>query len=149
MNCSLRHVAFFVPNLRAAERYYQTVFAMELIGREAELEDGLGYTLPFDKGWDEAEAAGIELGMLALRKGEMVLALFRGDAPGGQVFAIGLRMPADEIAMVRTRLPKDAGVTADRPDYLEFHDPYQIMWQISVRDEFRTPGDFADRWLQL
>jgi catechol 2,3-dioxygenase-like lactoylglutathione lyase family enzyme len=150
MNSSLRHVALIVPDLRAAERYYQSVFDMELIGREAELADGLWYTLPFDKDWDEAEAAGIELGMLGLRKGAMVLALFRGDAPPGQVFAIGLRMPADEIAMVRTRLPKDAEVTPDKPDHLEFHDPYQIMWQISVPgEEFRTSGDFANRWLKL
>jgi len=149
MIASLRHIAVFVPNLRSAEHYYQSVFDMELIGREAELSDGLWYTLPFDKGWDEVKAAGIELGMLALRKGEFVLALFRGDAPRGQVSAIGLRMPADEIAMIRSRLPKGAEVVADAPDYLEFHDPYQITWQISVRDEFRTSGDFANRWLKF
>ena len=74
MNCSLRHIALFVPDLRAAERYYRSVFDMELIGREAELEDGLWYTLPFDKGWDEAESAGIELGMVGLRKDEFALA---------------------------------------------------------------------------
>ena len=61
MISSLRHIALFVPDLRPAERYYQSVFDMALVGREAELADGLWYTLPFDKGWDEAEAAGIEL----------------------------------------------------------------------------------------
>ena len=89
MGGSIRHIALFVPDLREAEEYYQSLFGMELIGREAELEDGLWYTLPLDKSWDDAEAAGIELGMLALRKGEIVLALFSGDAPQGQVFAIG------------------------------------------------------------
>lgn len=149
MITSLRHIAVFVPNLRSAEHYYQSVFDMELIGREAELSDDLWYTLPFDKGWDEAKAAGIELGMLALRKDEFVLALFSGDAPPGQINVIGLTMPTEEMARVRARLPKDAEVTADEPDYLEFHDPYQITWQISVRDEFRTSGDFANRWLKL
>lgn len=66
----IRHIALVVPDLRAAEGYYQWVFDMELIGREAELDDGLWYTLPFDKGWDDAEAAGVALGMLALRKGD-------------------------------------------------------------------------------
>ena len=71
---SVRHIALVVPDLREAEEYYQSLFGMELIGREAELEDGLSYTLSFDKGWDDAQAAGIELGMVALRKGEIVLA---------------------------------------------------------------------------
>lgn len=146
----LRHLALFVPDLRAAERYYQTVFDMELIGREAELADGLWSTLPFHKGWDDADAAGIELGMLALRKGEFVLALFRGDAPPGQVVAIGLTMLAEEIARVRARLPEGAEVSEAGPDRLEFHDPYRITWQISSPGaEFRTAGTFADRWLQL
>jgi hypothetical protein len=67
---------------------------MELIGREAELEDGLWYTLPHDKNWKDAEAAGIEQDMLALRKGDIVLALFPGLEKAGQVFAIGLKLCA-------------------------------------------------------
>lgn len=150
MNSSLRHIALVVPDLRLAERYYQSVFDMELVGREAELADGLWYTLPFDKGWDEAEAAGIKLGMLALRKGEFLLALFRGDASPGQVYVIGLKMPTDEIARVRARLPENTQVSEDAPDYLEFRDPYQITWQILLPEsKFRTAGDFANRWLKL
>ena len=150
MICSLRHIALVVPDLRVAERYYQSIFDMELVGREAELPDGLWYTLPFDKGWDEADAAGIELGMLALRKDEFGLALFRGDAPVGQVNVIGLKMPLAEIAAVRARLPEGTPVSVDAPDSLEFRDPYQIFWQI-LRPEsrFRTAGDFANRWLTL
>ena len=72
---TIRHIALIVPDLRAAEAYYQRLFEMALIGREAKLGDGRWHTLPFDKSWEDAEAAGIELGMLALRKGEFVLAL--------------------------------------------------------------------------
>lgn len=67
MISSVRHIALFAPDLRSAEHYYQSVFDMKLIGREAELSDGLWYTLPFDKGWDEAEAAGIELSTATLK----------------------------------------------------------------------------------
>lgn len=150
MQTLIRHVALVVPDLRAAERYYQSIFDMELIGREAVRSDGLWYTLPHDKGWDEAEAAGIELNMLALRKDRFVLALFKGDAPPGQVLVMGLEMPAEEIARVRARLPKDE-LPSDMPlDSLEFRDRYQILWQISAPgSEFRTSGDFADRWLEL
>lgn len=51
MNVSFRHIALVVPDLRAAEAYYQSLFEMQLIGREAELGDGRWYTLPFDKDW--------------------------------------------------------------------------------------------------
>jgi len=150
MNGSVRHIALVVPDLQVAEAYYRSLFGMQLIGREAQLEDGFWYTLPFDKGWDDARAAGIELGMVALRKGEIVLALFAGDAPQGQVFAIGLCLSAEEIAGIRSRLSPDAEVGADASDNLEFRDPYQIIWQISVPgNEFRTAGDFAGRWLEL
>jgi catechol 2,3-dioxygenase-like lactoylglutathione lyase family enzyme len=150
MNNSLGFIALAVPDLRAAEDYYQSVFNMELIGREAELADGLWYTLPFDKGWDEAEAAGIKLGMLALRKDGFVLALFRGDAPPGQVFVIGIQMPMEEIVRVRARLQKEAQVREGAPDRLEFRDPYHIISQISLPGiEFRIAGDFANRWLKL
>jgi catechol 2,3-dioxygenase-like lactoylglutathione lyase family enzyme len=150
MNCSLRHIALFVPDLLTAEQHYQSIFDMELIGREAELEGGLWYTLPFDKGWDDAEEAGIKLDMLALRKDEFGLALFRGDAPAGQVNVIGLRMPLEEIARVRARLPGNTQVLEDEPDYLEFRDPYQITWQIMLPEsKFSTAGIFANRWLKL
>jgi catechol 2,3-dioxygenase-like lactoylglutathione lyase family enzyme len=150
MSSHLRHIALFVPDLQAAEEYYQSLFDMELIGRETELEDGQWYTLPLDKGWDDARAAGIALGMVALRKSAIVLALFSGDAPPGQVFAIGLCLSPGDIAAIRSRLPGDAEVGTDEPDHLEFLDPYQITWQISVPgDGFRTAGDFAGRWLEV
>jgi len=150
MDSSLRHIAIFIPDLRAAERYYQGLFDMELIGREVELDDGLWHTLPFDKGWDDAAAAGIELGMSALRKDSFVLALFRGEAPTGQVFAIGLTMPGEQIVNVHARLEGDSEVYASAPNYLEFRDPYRIIWQIAIPGySFRTAGDFANRWLRL
>ena len=150
MNSALRHIALVVPDLRDAERYYQTVFGMALIGREAELPDGLWYTLPFDQSWDEAKAAGIEIDMLALRKDRFVLALFRGDPVKGQVPFIGLEMPAEEIAKVRARLPQGAQSNEGSPNSLEFQDPYQITWQLSAPgNEFRTSGDWANRWLKL
>jgi catechol 2,3-dioxygenase-like lactoylglutathione lyase family enzyme len=150
MNISFRHIALVVPDLRAAEEYYQSIFDMELIGREAELDNGRWYTLPFDKDWDAAEAAGIELGMLALRKDQFVLALFKGEAPPGQVYVIGLKMPSEEIARVKSRLPKDAEISDSRSDYLEFRDPYQIVWQIFLpENEFRTSGHSTNRWLSI
>ena len=88
--------------------------------------------------------------MVGLRKDEFALAFFRGDAPVGQVNVVGLRMPIEEIARVRARLPGDTQVLEDEPDYLEFRDPYQITWQIMLPEsKFSTAGDIANRWLKL
>lgn len=147
---SVRHIALVVPNLRAAEQFYQGVFDMQIIGREALLPDGYWYTLPFDKGWEDAKAASIDLGMVALRKGDFVLALFHGSAVNGQVYAIGLAMPPEDIVGVRKRLPQNAHVLEEGPAGLSFTDPYQVTWQISAPgNEFRTAGDFSQRWLQV
>ncbi|HRQ41536.1 MAG TPA: hypothetical protein PLD25_26750 [Chloroflexota bacterium] len=155
---SIRHIALVVPDLRTAEAYYRPLFEMQLIGREVLLDDGLWYTLsfdaaqdkPFDKSWDDAEAAGITPGMVALRKGDFILALFQGERPSGQVFAIGLHMIEDEIARVRAHLPTDATIMEDSAEALAFRDPYRIMWQITVPgSEFRTTGEFANRWIHV
>src|SRR5512137_743965 len=50
----------------------------------------------------------------------------------------------------RRRLPKEVKVNEGSPDRLEFRDPYQITWKISVPgNEFRMSDDWADRWLRL
>jgi catechol 2,3-dioxygenase-like lactoylglutathione lyase family enzyme len=107
MLTSISHIALFVPDLQEAERFYKDLFEMKLIGREIEKEDGLGYTLPFDKGWEDVNTAGLVLDMTALKKGKFVLALFRGIKPPGQVFAIGLSASKKDIKAIRDRLQPD------------------------------------------
>lgn len=150
MSSYLRHIALVVPNLREAEDYYQSIFQMELIGREAELDDGQWYTLPKGKSWEDAEAAGIEVGMLALRKGDVVLAFFPGLHPPGQVFAIGLALPQDQVVEVKNRLPSDTEFLLQENDRLNFRDRYGIMWQlVPPGDEFLMNGDANGHWLKL
>ena len=143
-----RHVALEVSDLRAAEDFYCETFGMDVLGRESRDEDGVSYALRPDKGWDEAEAAGVIVQFSALRRGQVVLALFAGDSPPGQVFALGLVMDAAEIAEVRARLG-DRDVVADDPEYLEFFDPFGIRWQVSTNHEFLHAGQIADRWLAI
>jgi len=146
---SVSHIAVFVPDLQEAERFYKDLFEMELIGREIEKEDGLGYTLPFNKGWEDVKTAGVVLDMTALRKGDFVLALFRGTKPLGQVFAIGLSTGIKDIEAIHDRLQTDIEIEVYQPDRLEFIDPYCITWQIAVEPTFRTAGDFANRWMSI
>ena len=135
--------------LQAAEEYYQTLFNMELIGREVEKENELWFSLPHHKGWEDAKAAGIELDMVSLRKGGLVLALFRSDHRPGQVFAIGLSATKEEIETIHDKLPPETQIDVYQTDRLEFVDPYLITWQIAVDPVFRTAGDFANRWLSI
>ena len=147
MSSLLRHTAIFVPDLQEAERFYKDLFEMELIGREIDKEDGLGYTLPFDKGWEDVKAAGLVLDMTALKKGKFILALFRGTKPPGQVFAVGLSTSKKDIKTIHNKLQTDIKIEVFQPDRLEFIDPYHITWQIAVEPTFRTAGDFANRWI--
>jgi catechol 2,3-dioxygenase-like lactoylglutathione lyase family enzyme len=147
MLTSVSHIALFVPDLQEAERFYKDLFDMELIGREMEREDGLGYTLPFDKGWEDVKAADMVLDMTALRKGNFVLALFRGTKLPGQVYVIGLSTSKKEIKAIHDRLHMDTKLMGYQPGILEFIDPYSITWQIGVKPTFRTAGDFANRWI--
>lgn len=149
MLTSVSHIALYVSDLQEAEKFYQTLFDMQLIGREIEKEDGLGYSLPFDKGWEDVTAAGLVLDMTALRKGEFVLALFNGTKPPGQVFAIGLNTSREDIKAIHERLQPEIMVGIFQPDMLEFIDPYHITWQIAEKSTFRTAGDFANRWISI
>lgn len=143
-----RHLALVVDDLRAAETLYRRVFSMEIIGREAWGENGLAYALRPDKGWDEAIAADVDIQFVALRRDDVIVALLKGDASPGQLFAVGLVMDAEEISQVRDRLGPDP-VLVDQPEHLEFFDPFGVRWQISTDSDFRHAGDIADRWIDL
>lgn len=151
MTTSFRHVAIRVPDLRVAEAYYMSLFGLELLGREAEMDDGRWYTLPPDKGWEDADRAGIQIKMLALRKGEVVIALFAGEAPPGQLFGVGFTMTGPEIEAVRQRLPADCTPYFDRPNRFHFDDRYEIRWQLELPDyQFGMNAEAdAGRWLEL
>jgi catechol 2,3-dioxygenase-like lactoylglutathione lyase family enzyme len=79
-----KHIALFVPDLRAAEDFYGRVFGMDLLFRESDVDgEESWYALPPDKGWQDAERAGIDLAMVALKRDAFVLALFRGAPKPG------------------------------------------------------------------
>ena len=149
MIISVSHIALYVSDLQAAENFYRSLFDMELIGREVEKEGGLWYTLPFDKGWDDAKTAGMEVDISSLRNGGLVLALFRRAHPTGQVFAIGLDATESEIKAIYERLSPEIVIEEFQPGRLEFVDPYHITWQIAIKPTFCTAGDFANRWIDI
>jgi catechol 2,3-dioxygenase-like lactoylglutathione lyase family enzyme len=144
------HIALFVHNLREAETFYQHLFDMELLMRETEGENSLWYTLPMDKGWEDAIAAGIELKMVALKRDNFILPLFQGSpAPKETVLEIGVVMTAEEAAALRNRLP-DTVTFANHPNNLMFDDPFGYRWHIwPVGNAFISNGEGAGRWLEI
>jgi catechol 2,3-dioxygenase-like lactoylglutathione lyase family enzyme len=148
---SFGHIAIIVPDLREAETFYQHVFGMKLLFREAELDDNRWYTLPSDKGWDDAEGAGIELGMLALKRDAFVLALFQGKTvPEDTVLEIGVRMAAEEIVAVHDRLPDVVELVKHEYGDLMFRDPFGYLWHVWPEGEdFQSNGQSGGRWLEV
>jgi len=145
------HIALFVSDLQAAEDFYQRLFDMQLIMRETELDDGLWYTLPPDKGWSDAAAAGIELGMVALQHDTFVLALFQGNpAPAETVLEIGVIMPPAAIAALRDRLPQTLEIVSHEYGDLLFRDPFGYLWHLRpLGNLFQSNGESSGRWLKV
>lgn len=146
-----KHIALFVPDLRAAEDFYRRIFGMDLLFRETDMNgDGSWYTLPLEKGWEDAEMAGIELTMVALERNGFVLALFRGAPQHGTVSEICFGLAADEIEVVRARL-RDAPISSEhRERWLRFDDPFGFRWTLQEPHvAFKSSGEIAERWLVL
>jgi catechol 2,3-dioxygenase-like lactoylglutathione lyase family enzyme len=144
-----KYIAPFMPDLHAAEDFYRLLFAMELLFRESELPEGW-HTLPLDKTWADAEAAGIELKMTALRRDDFVLALFQGAPRVGTVLEVCLGLSPDEIDAVEARLPKEVRELERREGFLKFDDPFGFTWTLEdPRVAFISSGEIGGRWLEL
>jgi catechol 2,3-dioxygenase-like lactoylglutathione lyase family enzyme len=146
-----KHIALFVSDLRAAEDFYRRILGMHILFRESELDgDDNWHTLHPEKGWEDAETAGIELAMVALKRDEFVLALFRGAPQPGTVLEICFGLSADAIRAVRARLRQEAITLEHSERWLRFDDPFGFRWTLQEPDvAFRSSGEIAGRWLVL
>jgi catechol 2,3-dioxygenase-like lactoylglutathione lyase family enzyme len=147
-----KHVALHVPDLQHAEEFYQQVFDLDVVTREAltsgSLTDERWAQLPQTATWDDARLAGLEIQMVGLRRGDLLLALFPGDPQPGTVFLIAITASAEEVASVRSRLPVETPVEVDEVDALTFIDPFGFRWQL-CGPGFIGPGDAHGRWLEI
>jgi catechol 2,3-dioxygenase-like lactoylglutathione lyase family enzyme len=146
----LSHVAITVPDLESAEGYYRALFDMKIVTREALGPEG-DLQLPPAQDWSDAHRAGIVLYMVALRTGDFVLALFdeASSAVRGlgrrqhRPLFVGLTLPPERIAAVRTRLRDDEW----DEDSGGFRDRYGIGWQLSTTPTFLGSGEHSGRWV--
>ncbi len=152
---SVTHVALRVPRLREAETFYRTLFALEVAFREAETPDGW-LTLPESADWDDAERAGIDLGLVMLYRGGLRLALEAAAAVAedGQLSHLGIFVDEHELERLRG-IAADAGceIVLDRPQALTVDDPFGVRWELNSFPYDDPPslstGARAGRWLEV
>ena len=127
------HIALLLTPLRQAEEFYQTLFALDVAFRETEVADGW-YTLPSDASWDDAEAAGIYVGLCVLHRDAFTLALEDGASrEGGRLSHVGVQVDAQEVGRLRTMAPTlGCQVVQDGPTLLVFDDPYGVRWEVTT-----------------
>jgi hypothetical protein len=104
------------------------------------------------RGWEDAEAAGIELGMVAMRRDGFILALEAvSEVDGhGPLSHIGLLVDESEAEALRHRAPVcGCELVPDRPGLLIFDDPYGVRWEVTSSSELRSTGAATGRWLHL
>jgi catechol 2,3-dioxygenase-like lactoylglutathione lyase family enzyme len=144
-----KYVALYVPGLRVAEDFYRGVFGVELLFREAE-RDGEWWTLPATSGWEHALAARTELDMVALRRDDFVLALFRGAPKPGAVHEVSIALDPAEIERLQEQPPDGLEILERGDGFLRFEDPFGFRWVLQrPDDEFRSSGQIAGRWLDV
>jgi catechol 2,3-dioxygenase-like lactoylglutathione lyase family enzyme len=144
----VKYVALYVPDLERAEAFYTRAFAMEFLFRESE-RDGEWWTLPAGKGWSEARAAGVEVHMVALRRDELVLALFAGAPARGSVHEISFGFAVDVVDRLGSNV--DGVTILERSHgFVRFDDPFGFRWVAQDPGaSFRSSGDIAGRWLDV
>lgn len=148
---SINHVALQVPDLRAAEEFYRKLFGLKVAFREAELADGWA-TLPEGAGWEDAEAAGIKLGLSGLSRDAFTLALEAQDdvTPGGQLSHIGLEVDEEELDRLRSQATAlGCEIVFDNPSTVIIDDPYGVRWEVTTAWELASTGARTGRWLKV
>ncbi|MCH8152615.1 MAG: VOC family protein [Planctomycetes bacterium] len=156
MNCqSVTHIALGVGDLQKAEALYRNLFRLKVAFREAETSDGWR-TLPQDKSWADAQAAGIELDMVMLHRDGLVLALAKTDtlAIGGTPDHIGLQVDEEELVRLRKQAANlECELVGDHPKGFILHDPLRVRWEITTTPYNDPPslsnGARKGRWLKL
>jgi catechol 2,3-dioxygenase-like lactoylglutathione lyase family enzyme len=143
-----KYIALFVPDLRAAESHYRDLFAMELLFREGRLGESWG-TLPAGKDWDDADRARVTLKMVALRRGEFVLALFQGDPRPGTVLEICFGLSDEEIDELTANLPEGVSLVGEEGT-LKLDDAFGYRWTLEALEvPFVSYGERLGHWLQV
>jgi len=149
---SIAHVAVCVTDLKAAELLYCELFGLEVAFREARTTDGWA-SLPPGAGWKEAEASGLHLELVFLRREGFEFALERlAQSPGepSRLSHIALEVSQEELEGLRSRArDQNCAILYDKPTTIMFSDPNGVRWEIMLRSDSRSTGERTGKWLDV
>ncbi len=151
------HLALRVQRLRAAEAFYRELFALEVAFREAETPEGGWLTLRASADWDDAEEAGVDLGLVMLYRDGLRLALEAADAVEAvtsRLSHVGVFVDEDEFKRIRAASERlDCEIVNDNQRALVIDDPFGVRWELNSFQYDDPPslstGARAGRWLDL
>jgi catechol 2,3-dioxygenase-like lactoylglutathione lyase family enzyme len=149
------HIALRVERLREAEHYYRNLFSLKVAFREAETADGWR-TLPPSATWEDAEKAGVVLGLVMLYRDGFRLAIEAADAvnENGRLDHIGVYVEEEDLDRIRRRASEgNCQIVLDRPNALILVDPLGVRWELNSFPYDDPPslstGARTGRWVEL
>lgn len=152
---TVTHIALRVSNLHEAENYYAQLFELDVAWREAETSAGW-FTLPDDKTWDDAKAAGIALDLVFLWRDGFSLALEQAHVlnADGALSHIGLLVDQSMFDVLRDRVPKlQCAIHSCNTVTMVFDDRYGVRWEPTIQPyenpKAQSSGARSSRWLVL
>jgi catechol 2,3-dioxygenase-like lactoylglutathione lyase family enzyme len=153
---SFTHLALRVERLREAEAFYRELFLLDVAFREAETPEGWR-TLAPEADWADAEAAGVELGLVMLYRDGFRLALEGVDRVSalGRLSHVGVYADESELSRLHDRV-EGAGckvITFDPERSLLIDDPLGVRWELNTFAYDDPPrlstGARTGRWLDV
>ena len=135
--------------------FYCGLFRLEVAWREAETADGWR-TLPEGAGWEDAESAGIALGIVMLYWDGVRLALeaVESVADNGQLSHLGVHADEDELVRIsKAAAASRCQIVVNSKRALIFDDPFGVRWELNSfpydNPRAMSTGARTGNWLQL
>jgi catechol 2,3-dioxygenase-like lactoylglutathione lyase family enzyme len=144
----ISHFGITVADVLAAERLYAQLFGMSVYVREALTPRGWRSLDP-DLTPEAAEAFGLSIGMVVLRRGQFALSLQQETETRITLLEhAAIIVPAPEFEALKARVVQ-FGLTLlqDTPSRFVFADPNGMIWEITDADILLTAKDMGHGWV--
>lgn len=136
----VHHVVLLVDDVPDGESYYRELFNIDVLFREAALDDEPG-TVPEDVTWEEALERGVRPYMSFLGRDEFYMAVASADGQRGtgRLDHIALAVDDDAFDEIPERADSlDCHVDQNAPHHRTFIDRYDVEWELNAKP--RPPG---------
>lgn len=128
----LHHVTLRVPDVPAAERYYATLFDLNVHFREGSRDGEIG-TLPADWDWDDAADADVDPSLSVIGRDHVHLELTATDESVGigHVRRLALDVGMAERIDIRDRAEELDATVTQGSDSTHIEDRYGFEWELT------------------